>query len=412
MNLQAFFRNKVLIIIIVFTAFACAGFVYASIKNLQWDKEQLQLIEFTNNIEKNISHSRIVLDDFFLYKDTLKKEEILNCYKHAHKNIITLDSFIVRKFSGNQAVDLRESLTIVAGQVSQLHKQISTCLNSDKATINIVLSDSYHNFQYAYQGLNKSINNYIFQENIRFKKEIFKFGLAIFCLLVICVILIYRMINLYNAVEKKQATKYIEVEFKERKRIAADLHDGLGSVLSSIALFVKLIEKDSKDNAVNKNLKKINELSGIALENLEAAINNLNPSNLNRYGLIKSLEIICENINDTGRLSCVVNAENMESKLEQNLEINIYRICKELINNTLKHSRASKLLIHIKKIKKTVLLTYRDNGKGFNPDLIFSDDDEKMGLRNIVNRVESFGGKYEINSKERNGVEILLRFNI
>ena len=80
------------------------------------------------------------------------------------------------------------------------------------------------------------------------------------------------------------------------------------------------------------------------------------------------------------------------------MEINFYRICNELINNTLKHSGASKLNINIQKIKKTVLLTYNDNGKGFNPDLIFSNDEEKMGLRNIVNRVESFGGKYEINS--------------
>jgi signal transduction histidine kinase len=231
-------------------------------------------------------------------------------------------------------------------------------------------------------------------------------------MLVLCVILIRKLVNSYNAIEKQQAFKSLEVEFKERKRIAADLHDGLGSVLSSIALYIKLIEKDCTDIKENKSLIQVKELSGIALENLEAAINNLNPAILNRYGLIKSLEIICDKINDTGKVSCTVNSPDSKLNLNPDMEINIYRICNELINNTLKHSGASELIIDIQQIKKTVVLSYRDNGKGFEPDLIFTSDEEKMGLRNIVNRVESVGGKYEINSSHGNGVEIILIFNV
>lgn len=412
MNSKLFFRGSVLIVIIAFTVLASAGLIYTSIKSLRLDREHLKLVEHTKNIDLEISHSRIFLDDYFLFKDTLKELAILNCFEYTDAYINSLDSFIVKKYKGSQEIDLRKSLELVNNLVTQLHKQILSRLNNKSEAIDVVVLDNYHDFQNAYQELDKSIDAYIMSENISFKRGIFALVFSIFCLLVLCVFLIHRLINSYNAVEKLQAVKSIEVEFKERKRIAADLHDGLGSVLSSITLFIKLIEKDSTDKIVNKNLVKVKELSSIALENLEAAINNLNPSNLNRYGLIKSLEIICEKINDIGKVSCKVEADNMESKLEPNMEINIYRICNELINNTLKHSGASELLIDIQQIKRTLLLTYRDNGKGFNPDLIFSDDEGKMGLRNIVDRVESFGGKYEIKSGEGEGVEILLRFNL
>jgi signal transduction histidine kinase len=412
MSSKVIFRGRVLIVIIAFTVIASAGLIYSSIKSLQLDREHLTLEKHSKNIVVEISSSRIFLDDYFLFNDTLKKVAVLNCFTYTNEYINALDSFIVKKYKGNQEFDFRKTLESVNNQVTQLHKQIAVALQNNAKSIDIVILDNYHNFQIAYQKLDKSIDKYIIRENIKFKRGIFALVFLIFCLLVLCVVLIRRLINSYNTIEKQQAIKSLEVEYKERKRIAADLHDGLGSVLSSIALFIKLIEKDCTNENVNKSLIQVKELSGIALENLEAAINNLNPSNLTRYGLIQSLEIICDKINDIGKISCTVNSPDSEMRYDPNLEINIYRICNELINNTLKHSDASKLLIDIQQIKKTVVLLYRDNGKGFNPDLIYTNDEEKMGLHNIVNRIESFGGKYEINSGEGKGVEIILSFNI
>jgi signal transduction histidine kinase len=412
MSSKVIFRGKVLLVIIAFTVIACAGLIYTSIKSLQLDREHLSLVEHTKNIDLEISHSRIFLDDYFLFNDTLKKGAILNCFKYTNEYISSLDSFIVRKYKGSQEFELLKSLEFVNNQVEQLQNQISMSLQNKAKTIDVLILDNYHDFQIAYQKLHKSIDDYILQENIFFKQWVFALTFLMFCALVLCVVLIRKLINSYNAIEKQQASKSLEVEFKERKRIAADLHDGLGSILSSIALFIKLVEKDCTNETVNKNLIQVKELSGIALDNLEAAINNLNPSNLNRYGLIKSLEIICDKINDIGKVSCTINSSDSEMQLDSNLEISIYRICNELINNTLKHSGASKLFIDIQYIKKTVILLYRDNGKGFNPDLIFTHDEEKMGLHNIIKRIESFGGKYEINSGEGKGVEIMLSFNI
>ncbi|WP_321373725.1 histidine kinase [uncultured Draconibacterium sp.] len=412
MSLKIIFRGKVLLAIIVFTSITCTGIIYTSIKSLQLDREHLSLLDLSKNIDLEISQSRIFLDDYFLFNDTLKKASVLNCFTNTNSYIISLDSLISEKYNGNRESELLKSLESVTNQVEELQIELSESLQNHAAIFDATILGNYHSFKIAYQDLNKRIDNHILYENTSFKKRVFTLVLLTFFLLLVCIYLIHRIINSYNAIEKQQALRSLEVEFKERKRIAADLHDGLGSILSSIALFIKLIEKDCTSNKENKSLVQVKELSGIALENLEATINNLNPSILNKYGLIKSLEIICDKINDIGKVTCTINATNSDMKLEPNMELNVYRICNELINNTLKHSGASKLFINIQQIKKVVSILYRDNGKGFDPNIINTSDEEKMGLRNIINRIESLGGKFEINSGEGKGVEIMLNFKI
>lgn len=412
MSLKIFYRGKVLLAIIIFTTITCTGIIYTSIKSLKLDREHLLLLELSKNINLEISHSRIFLDDYYFLNDTLKKTTILSCFTNTNNYITSLDSLIEAKTKGNREIELRKSLESVAKQVEQINTKVSESIQDIVKDFDIAIFNSYKDFQTAHQELYEKIDDYILRENTMFKQRVFTLVLFTFFLLLVCIFLIYRIINSHNAFEKQQALRSLEVEFKERKRIATDLHDGLGSILSSIALFIKLIEKDFTNKAENKSLIQVKELSGIALENLEATINNLNPSILKKYGLIKSLEIICDKINDIGKVFCTISSTDSEMKFDPNVELNIYRICNELINNTLKHSGASKLYIDIQQIKKTVIILYRDNGKGFNPEIINTTDEEKMGLRNIINRIESFGGKYEINTGHGKGVEIMLRFNI
>ncbi len=412
MSLKIIFRRKVLLAIIIFTAIACTGIIYTSIKSLQLDREHLLLLQLSKNIDLEISHSRIFLDDYILFDDSIKKTTVLDCFINTSKYITSLDSLFEKKYKGDREFELRKTLEIVNTQIVKLHDRISESLNNKEKTFDVTIISNYNDFQTAYIDLQKKIDIYILNENFKFKQRIFTLVFLTFLLLLFCVFFIYRIINSYNAVEKQHAIKSLEVEYKERKRIAADLHDGLGSILSSIALFIKLIEKDCSNKAENNSLIQVKELSVIALENLEATINNLNPSILNKYGLIKSLEIICDKINDIGKVICTVNSTNSEIKLDPNMELNIYRICNELINNTLKHAEATKLYLDIQQQKKTVTIAYRDNGKGFNPEIIHTSDEEKMGLRNIINRIESFGGKYKIESAIGKGVEIRLSFNI
>lgn len=412
MSLRIILRGKVLLAIVIFTTITCAGIIYTSTKSLQLDRKHLALQKLSKNINLEITRSRIYADDYFVFKDLAKETAVLNCFANTKKYIFALDSIIEAKNLGKPEPELRKALKLLDRQATQIQSMIAESMKNNAADINLPLLNNYHHFELAYQEFDKRIDAYIFRENLRFKNRAFSLIILSFFLLLFCIFLIYRIINSYNAIEKKQAIRSLEVEYKERKRIAADLHDGLGSILSSIVLYIQLLEKEHPTIGSNKSMQQVKELSASALENLEATIHNLNPSILNKYGLIKSLEIVGEKINDIGEVKCSIEASHSDMNLDPNVELNLYRICNELINNTLKHSKAKNLSINIQQIKKTLTILYRDNGKGFNPDIIYTSDEEKMGLRNIINRIESLGGQYAINSAEGKGVEIMLRLNV
>ena len=251
MSLKILFRGKVLLAIIIFTTITCTAIIYTSIRSLRLDREHLALLELSKNIDLEISHSRIYLDDYFLFNDTLKKSAVLSCFTATNQYIISLDSLITQKYKGDREQLLQEALKSVNTQAKQLQRKISLFVQNDAIDFDIDILNHYHNFQLDHQHLLKKIDDYILHENFSFKKRVFILLLLTFFLLLVCIFLIHRIINSYNTIEKQQAIRSLEVEFKERKRIAADLHDGLGSILSSIALFIKLIEKECKNNTEN-----------------------------------------------------------------------------------------------------------------------------------------------------------------
>lgn len=417
MNFKAikFLKGKVVIIVLAFCMLSFSGIILTVIKSLILDREHLALVEYSKNIEIEVSHSRIKLDDYFLINDTSVNIEILEGLAKAKSLVLSLNSINGKdtKISSKKIIlNFGKILSKIEVHIDSLQELISNAFLEDKTTIDSLIIKEYNDFQQTFLEFEKNLHDYISNRNSNFKGKIFTLLISIFAFLILCLVLIIRLINAYYLVERQYVEKSIEIEYKERKRIAADLHDGLGSILSSIVLFVKLIEKDYSKKNIRSNLEQVKQLSDMALENLEAAINNLNPSILNKYGLIKSIEILCDKINDIGKVNCTINAHNFELKLTKNMEINIYRICNELIHNTLKHADASEIEIDFKSIKKRMYFYYRDNGKGFNPDLISSNKKEKMGLRNMISRVESFDGTYTINSGHGNGVKITLQFNV
>ncbi|NOR73970.1 MAG: hypothetical protein GQ525_02300 [Draconibacterium sp.] len=407
-----FLKGKVVIIVLAFCLLSFSGIIFTVINSLILDREHLALLEFSKNIEIEVSHSRIKLDDYFLINDTTVNIEILEGLANAKKLVLSLNSIngkdskvsnrkIRRKFG-----DILSKIEI---HIERLQELISNAFLEDTKTIDSQIIKEYGDFLKTFFEFEKNLNDYISSRNSNFKGKIFTLLISIFGFLILCLVLIIRLINAYHLVERQHVNKSIEVENKERKRIAADLHDGLGSLLSGIGLYTKLLEKDFTNDKTNEKLNQIKQLSDLALEGLEEVINNLNPSSLNRNGLIKSIEILCERTNDIGTVNCDFSSQEFNLTLTQNMEINIYRICNELIHNTLKHAMATEIDLEFKNNKNMVSIYYRDNGKGFNPDLIPSNKAEKMGLRNIISRVESFGGTYSIKSASGAGVEIIIK---
>jgi signal transduction histidine kinase len=155
----------------------------------------------------------------------------------------------------------------------------------------------------------------------------------------------------------------------------------------------------------------LNSLSKDAIKSIEDAINNLNPSQLSRYGLVKSLQKIVDKINQLGKTQFRIDSSGLDIKFQESTELLLYRICTELINNALKHSEAEHASFRFFNLKKEFHLIYKDDGIGFTTEFRILDE-EKSGLYNLMRRVESMEGNFRIDSEPRKGVEIEIVLNL
>ncbi|QSE98705.1 ATP-binding protein [Fulvivirga lutea] len=193
----------------------------------------------------------------------------------------------------------------------------------------------------------------------------------------------------------------IEGENKERKRLATDLHDSVGSILTA----VRMIHSSYK-NQVGESGTKVDMLLSEAAETVREVSHNISPTTLNRYGLKKSLEHMFESLPDTIEVNYSINLP--EKGVGKEVERSLDYIVKELVNNTVKHANAESIELQINVIDDVVILTYEDDGKGFNTN----DLAEGIGLSNIKNRVALLNGSVEVNSATGEGflcsIEVLV----
>ncbi len=202
--------------------------------------------------------------------------------------------------------------------------------------------------------------------------------------------------------ERKVLSAIIRTEERERKRFAEDMHDGLGPLLSTIKLYVnELTSDDISSKEKNESINYINQLIDDAVNDIRTISNNLTPRVIHKYGLVTAIEDFCNNISRTQKLTIEFKKPSKKIELGKHMEINLYRIINELINNTLKHSEAGLVILSIALRKQKLLLNYMDNGIGFNYNRHLKIKGE--GLNNIITRVNSLDGKININSEEGKG---------
>ncbi|MGG9964747.1 sensor histidine kinase [Ferruginibacter sp. SUN106] len=186
----------------------------------------------------------------------------------------------------------------------------------------------------------------------------------------------------------------------ERRRIASDLHDELGPLLSAVKLQINNIETVGAEDQqlVVKSSQHIDSI----IQKLREISNNLMPNTLLRKGLKNAIDELAETYKKASKLEIKFTCEQ-EVRLDQNKEINIYRIVQEVLHNTIKHSGANLLLISLRKDDNRILLATADNGKGFD---FFSTAKELkgLGLRNLQSRAEVMGGEMICNSQPGKGV--------
>jgi signal transduction histidine kinase len=187
---------------------------------------------------------------------------------------------------------------------------------------------------------------------------------------------------------------------QERKRIAKELHDGLGVLLSTAKMQFTTIKDKSPEN--KPLIEKARKLLEQAAGDVRKISHNMMPGLLTRYGFYEAVEDLFEKLDDTPGLSARAAISGEQERLPENTEIMLYRIVQEMANNTLKHAGATEVLIDIVKLPTQLSIDYSDNGKGFDVEQMMVN--ESIGLSSIQSRVNFLNGNFDMQSKPGKGI--------
>ncbi len=205
--------------------------------------------------------------------------------------------------------------------------------------------------------------------------------------------------------QKEILQSTIITQEEERKRIAQDMHDAISSKLNVVSLNANfLAEEGIASEEANKIGDSILKVTSTVLESSRRIAHDLLPPTLQKFGLEAALEELHEEVFDAGKFEFDYNVTYPEGFLSSDKELHLFRICQELINNSIKHSEASQLALLVKTEENTLYLHYRDNGKGF--DLERAHKAKGLGMSGIENRAVILGGELSVASSPGNGVSI------
>ena len=198
--------------------------------------------------------------------------------------------------------------------------------------------------------------------------------------------------------QKEVTLQYTSVQESERKRIAELLHDDIGNKLNILSLWIN--NEDSLNNKRSREV--IKQQIPALIEATRTISHSLYPVNLEKFGLILTLEALISNVNESLPIQLIVNHDYQKRPIS--FEVQIYRIIQEFLSNVIKHAKASNMLIHIRDTETSLALILSDNGVGFDNSIL----KKGMGLKNIDSRIKSINAFSKWKSEKGNGSRLII----
>lgn len=222
---------------------------------------------------------------------------------------------------------------------------------------------------------------------------------------VLGIILVYFIITILR--HQRRSVKFHEEKVlaeittleKDRSRIVADLHDELGPLLSAVRMQLQSLESPLREDHVL--IEKASDHLDKVLMRIREISNNLMPQALSRKGLTTALQEFIRELNANNKLQIHLSID-ANLQLSKDLEVHIYRILQEIINNTIKHARASEMVIKFQPGQSHIQITAVDNGCGFSPAAITTES-IGLGLKNIMSRVDIMRGELYLDAAPEKG---------
>lgn len=203
----------------------------------------------------------------------------------------------------------------------------------------------------------------------------------------------------------------IKGEETERTRIARDLHDGLGGLLSGVRMSIEALKMELQlaERQGNKLDSALIMLDNATAE-MRSVAHNMMPDALQRFGLEKALSDFCFALSSRTAIEIHFSSQQLQLPAGHPVCIPVYRIVQELVNNALKHSQARQIIIQISQNESILLLEIEDNGVGFEPGDI--ENKKGSGFTNLKNRIQYLKGKLEIRSKPGSGTAFYMEIPV
>ena len=206
------------------------------------------------------------------------------------------------------------------------------------------------------------------------------------------------------------AKKIIENQENEQNRIAKDIHDGIGQMLTGLKYNLESIDFKYPEKAESK-IESLKELSTRIIQGVRAATFNLTPPELTDHGIVPALQKLTEELSKlTGKNIILFNKTGFSQRLGNITEINLYRITQEAVNNAIKYAESTHIIVSVSHSKEILSISIEDNGKGFDPESIASEKsgNRGMGLTFMKERVKFIDSRLFINSSPGESTRVTL----
>lgn len=201
----------------------------------------------------------------------------------------------------------------------------------------------------------------------------------------------------------------LETQESERERLAEDLHDSVGQVLSAVKLNLHRLNKTcAADEQAVPLLSSTRNLIDECIQEIRSIIQNVRPPLLTDFGLVEALNDFCKKIQQNTGIEVDFKHETEHTRFTPEIEITLYRIVQELFSNSIKHANASFITINLTSNQQQLVLTYEDNGLGFD----VTGYQTGSGLKNMESRTNFVKGQIEIKSKLKEGMQAEIKINL
>ncbi|WP_297991168.1 PAS domain-containing sensor histidine kinase [Anoxybacillus sp.] len=204
---------------------------------------------------------------------------------------------------------------------------------------------------------------------------------------------------------KWMVKKLTEAKEEEHKRLAQELHDGVGQSLYSISIALDNIIQRVQDEKLHAYVKEVREELGRVMEDVKLYAQQLRPKSLDALGLIPTIQSLIHSLQSKMPTTSFSLQTNVHARLSPTMEINLYRIIQEALHNVMKYAKATKVRVSIEQTERELLVFVEDNGVGFYVE----EKREGLGLKHIQERVFHLGGQTTITSMPMKGTTIFVR---